>query len=131
MSEPLIVYWSSSTLNTHRFVQRLGGENYRIPNQAPFEIMTRPFVLFCPTYADGNGRGAVPKPVLRFLAIEENRALMKAIVGGGNRNFGTTFILGAKMISQKCQIPIIGAFELSGTDSEAALIRAAISNLSV
>ncbi|MEP3296046.1 MAG: class Ib ribonucleoside-diphosphate reductase assembly flavoprotein NrdI, partial [Pseudoruegeria sp.] len=64
-----LVYFSSASGNTRRFVERLGLPASQLPIRAsdkPPQI-TRPFVLICPTYADGLGRGAVPKQVIACL----------------------------------------------------------------
>lgn len=124
-----VLYWSSSSENTHRFAQRLerlGQGTGRIPNQAPMLEAQAPFVLLFPTYADGAGRGAVPKPVIHFLNIPENRALLRGVVGGGNRNFGALYIQGAREVARKCQVPVLDSFELAGTERDAQRILSAI-----
>ena len=47
-------------------------------------------------------------------------------MGGGNRNFGVTYVLGAKQIAAKCNVPMLGDFELSGSEREADTIAKAI-----
>ena len=107
----LAVFYSSATGNTRRFVETLGLDTVRIEKETRVD---RPFVLFCPTYADGEGRGAVPKPVIRFLNDPENRKHIRGVISGGNRNFGTTFGLAGDIISQKCGVPHLYRFELAG-----------------
>lgn len=49
----LVVYFSSATENTRRFVDKLGLPSARIPlykNDEPL-IVNEPYVLVCPTYA--------------------------------------------------------------------------------
>mgnify|MGYP003435799067 CR=1 FL=1 len=116
-----IVYWSSSSRNTERFVNRLGVETLKIASN--MGRVVRPFYLAMPTYDDGTGRGAVPKPVIRFLNQPENRALLKGVIGGGNRNFGERFCIGAKIAAEKCGVPVIYLFELAGTDYDVEQIR--------
>lgn len=41
-----------------------------------------PFVLVCPTYAYGDGRGVVPKQVFRFLNDPDRRALLRGVIAG-------------------------------------------------
>ena len=56
-----LVFFSSASGNTARFVASLGRAALRIP-VSPKELTPDPrdpFVLICPTYADGEGRGAV------------------------------------------------------------------------
>ena len=48
----LVVYFSSATENTHRFVQKLGFPSARIPlrrTEEPLQV-NEPYVLVCPTY---------------------------------------------------------------------------------
>ena len=51
----LVVYFSSVTDNTHRFVQKLDLPNVRIPLRLKDEplIVNEPYVLVCPTYGGG------------------------------------------------------------------------------
>lgn len=85
--------------------------------------MDQPFVLISPTFADGFGRNAVPKQVVRFLNIEANRALLRGVVGAGNRNFGENFALAGRIIAQKFGVPLLYRFELAGTEEETARMR--------
>ncbi|MDS9466086.1 class Ib ribonucleoside-diphosphate reductase assembly flavoprotein NrdI [Paracoccus sp. MBLB3053] len=117
-----LVYYSSASGNTARFVARLGLAAERIP-VSPSEPMPEPagpYVLICPTYADGEGRGAVPKQVIRFLNDPARRALLRGVIASGNRNFGATFALSGKVISDKCNIPVLYRFELAGDDLDVA-----------
>lgn len=119
MAPTRIVYWSSATRNTEKFVGKLGLPAIVIPNSlADVPIMTEPFVLVTPTFADGEGRGAVPKPVKQFLNVPENRALLTGVIGGGNRNFGEHFARGAIEISRRCGVPVLYRFELAGDERD-------------
>lgn len=71
-----------------------------------------------PTYADGEGRGAVPKQVIRFLNDSENRAFIRGVIAGGNTNFGKFYAYAGDVISAKCQVPCLYRFELMGTDDD-------------
>ena len=70
---PLLVYFSSLSGNTARFVEKLGVRAVRIPLHSTDAalVVDEPFVLVTPTYGGGQGRGeekgAVPKQVIRFL----------------------------------------------------------------
>ena len=83
----LVVYFSSVTDNTHRFVQKLDLPNVRIPLRLKDEplIVNEPYVLVCPTYGGGvsltgeNSR-PVPRQVIRFLNNEHNRSFIRAVV---------------------------------------------------
>jgi protein involved in ribonucleotide reduction len=52
-----LIYFSSVTDNTHRFVQKLGLEAFRLPVRTAEDtvIADRPYVLVVPTYGGGNG----------------------------------------------------------------------------
>ena len=127
---PGLVYFSSASGNSARFVSRLGCAMpqmglYRIPI-SPSEPMPAPegdYVLICPTFADGEGRGAVPKQVIRFLNDPARRAGIRGVIAGGNRNFGATFALAGKVIAEKCNIPVLYRFELAGNDDDLARCR--------
>ena len=128
---PLIVYFSSPTLNTHRFVEKLGIRAIRIPisPKAPMEAIDGPFVLISPTYADDDGSNAVPKQVIRFLNQEHNRNRLVGVIGSGNRNFGQTFAIGGRAIARKCNVPLLYSFELSGTDIDVMNVKKGIRKL--
>ena len=123
-----LVYYSSASGNTARFVARLGLPARRIPIATADDMpgADRPFVLIGPTYADGMGRGAVPKQVIRFLNDAGRRGLLRGVIAAGNRNFGQTFALSGKVISAKCNVPQLYRFELSGNDNDIACVRAGL-----
>lgn len=122
-----LVYFSSRSGNTARFVASLGLNALRIPISGEEQPRPRaPFVLICPTYADGDGRGAVPKQVIRFLNDPDRRALLRGVIAGGNRNFGATFALVGEVISRKCSVPVLYRFELAGTETDVARVRAGL-----
>ena len=80
----LIVYYSSRSENTHRFVARLGLRAARIPASGADAFHIRePFVLVVPTYSGGDGKGAVPKQVIRFLNDAENRGHIRGVIAAG------------------------------------------------
>lgn len=119
-----LVYFSSTSDNTHRFVQKLGIRSARIPLQAKDKplLATQPFVLVLPTYGGITGRGAVPKQVIRFLNTQENRALVRGVIGAGNTNFGETYCLAADIVAAKCGVPVLYRFELMGTSEDVARV---------
>ncbi|WP_426233326.1 class Ib ribonucleoside-diphosphate reductase assembly flavoprotein NrdI [Pararhizobium sp. DWP3-4] len=118
----LIVYYSSLSENTHRFVAKLGLKSARIPVSTSAETpdVREPFVLILPTYCGDDGRGAVPKQVIRFLNNAGNRSLIRGVIAAGNSNFGETFGLAGNVISDKCRVPYLYRFELLGTDEDVA-----------
>lgn len=120
-----LVYFSSKSLNTHRFVQKTGLQAGRIPLDAEEEMLkvSEPFVLVTPTFADGEGRGAVPKQVIRFLNDPENRSFIRGVIASGNRNFGQYFGYAGDVISARCQVPCLYKFELMGTQEDVEIVK--------
>lgn len=112
-----LVYFSSVSGNTQRFVEKLGMPADRIPLYPKDEplVMDEDFVLLVPTYGGGNSRGAVPKQVIKFLNDERNRAHLRGVISGGNTNFGEAYCLAGDIISAKCKVPHMYKFELLGT----------------
>lgn len=112
-----LVYFSSVSENTHRFVQKLGLPSRRIPLYAKEEplVMDEEFVLMVPTYGGGNQGGAVPKQVIKFLNDKRNRDLIRGVITGGNTNFGEAYCIAGDIISAKCKVPHMYKFELLGT----------------
>ncbi len=126
----LVVYFSSVTENTRRFVDKLGLPSARIPlhrNDEPL-IVNEPYVLVTPTYGGGvsmTGQNSkpVPKQVIRFLNNEHNRSFIRAVVAGGNTNFGTDYGLAGEIIAAKCKVPYVYRFELMGNENDVRVLR--------
>lgn len=120
-----IVYYSSPSENTHRFVRRLGVTSMRLPIEAGGEppLVSEPYVLVLPTYGGGGNKGAVPRPVIQFLNILANRSLIRGVIAAGNTNFGTAYALAGDIVSQKCAVPLLYRFELLGTEEDVANVR--------
>ena len=112
-----LVYFSSVSENTHRFVEKLGIPAHRIPLYPKDEplVMDEEFVLMVPTYGGGNHGGAVPKQVIKFLNDTRNRDLIRGVITGGNTNFGEAYCIAGEIISAKCKVPHMYKFELLGT----------------
>nr|WP_276545908.1 class Ib ribonucleoside-diphosphate reductase assembly flavoprotein NrdI [Brachybacterium muris] len=112
-----LVYFSSVSENTHRFVEKLGIPAHRIPLYPKDEplVMDEEFVLMVPTYGGGNHGGAVPKQVIKFLNDKRNRDLIRGVITGGNTNFGEAYCIAGEIISAKCKVPHMYKFELLGT----------------
>jgi len=126
----LVVYFSSVSENTRRFVEKLDLPNARIPlnkHEEPL-IVDEPYVLVCPTYGGGatmthqNSR-PVPSQVIRFLNNEHNRGLIRAVVAGGNSNFGRDFGMAGEVIARKCSVPYVYRFELMGNPEDVRILR--------
>ena len=80
-----VVYFSSVSENTKRFVEKLGIPSYRIPlqlSEASAYTHDRDAVLITPTYGGGNDSSTVPKQVIKFLNNPENRKRIKAVIAG-------------------------------------------------
>lgn len=112
-----IVYFSSASGNTERFVNKLGIPAQRIPLRPKDEFLnvTEPFVLVTPTYGGGHAGGAVPRQVIKFLNDPTNRSLIRGVIAAGNTNFGKAYCLAGKVIAEKCQVPYLYGFEVFGT----------------
>ena len=120
-----IVYFSSVSENTRRFVDRLDLPAERIPVRAgedPLRVR-EPYVLIVPTYGGGNGRGAVPKQVIKFLNDEGNRSLIRGVVAAGNTNFGSAYCIAGNIVARKCRVPHLYNFELLGTTEDVLRVR--------
>lgn len=119
-SRPCLVYFSSVTDNTHRFVQKLGFESHRLPiRKADPEVhVDRPYVLITPTYGGGSVKGAVPKQVIKFLNDPDNRRWCVGVIASGNTNFGEAYGLAGTILSQKLKVPDLYRFELMGTGAD-------------
>ena len=117
-----VVYFSSATGNTRRFVEKLGFPAQRIP------LLPRDgFLHIVPTYGGGNIKGAVPKQVIKFLNDEHNRSLCVGVISSGNTNFGTAYCLAGDIISAKLHIPHMYKFELLGTAEDVSRVREGLS----
>ncbi|MCB0948577.1 MAG: class Ib ribonucleoside-diphosphate reductase assembly flavoprotein NrdI [Mycobacterium sp.] len=132
-----IVYFSSVSENTHRFVEKLGLPATRIPLHGRLddpEFVREPYVLVLPTYGGGratpdiNDGGYVPKQVIAFLNNEHNRSLIRGVIAAGNNNFGAEFAYAGDVISRKCGVPYLYRFELMGTPEDVDAVRAGLEN---
>ncbi|THJ67472.1 class Ib ribonucleoside-diphosphate reductase assembly flavoprotein NrdI [Arthrobacter echini] len=119
-TEAPLIYFSSVSDNTHRFVGKLGIESARMPllTREPTLRATRPYVLVLPTYGGIAGERAVPRQVVKFLNNEQNRSLLRGVIGAGNTNFGETYCLAADIVAAKCAVPVLYKFEVMGTSED-------------
>lgn len=123
----LIVYFSTQSNNTHRFVQKLDAESIRIPMDEEERIkVDEDYVLIVPTYSGGkvtdagqvDAHGAVPKQVIHFLNDPDNRKHCLGVISSGNTNFGDSFAIAGPVISYKLKVPLLYQFELIGTKED-------------
>jgi len=131
-----LVYFSSVSENTHRFVQKLQLPAIRIPLHGRIEV-DHPYVLVLPTYGGGRGTpnitddaagGYVPKQVIAFLNNEHNRSLLRGVIAAGNTNFGAEFCYAGDVVASKCGVPYLYRFELMGTDEDVQAVRAGLTD---
>ncbi|MGW4243999.1 class Ib ribonucleoside-diphosphate reductase assembly flavoprotein NrdI [Nocardia sp. NPDC004722] len=129
---PNLVYFSSASENTHRFVQRLDVPAVRIPLHTADSLrVDTPYVLIVPTYGGGrhvlggqrSDKEFVPRQVAKFLNDPHNRALLRGVIASGNTNFGDTFCYAGEVISRKAGVPYLYRFELMGTAEDVARVR--------
>jgi protein involved in ribonucleotide reduction len=127
-----VVYFSSVSENTKRFVDKLGISNFRIPlslKEAATFTHDRDAVLVLPTYGGGNDSSTVPKQVIKFLNNPENRKHIKAVIAGGNTNFGAHYCRAGEIVASKLGVPMIYRFEITGTPEEVTEARERIATL--
>lgn len=121
----MIVYFSNVSNFTHRFVEKLEVPASRIPlktDEAGTFTISEPSTLILPTYG-ANGRDFVPKQVIKFLNVPENRLLIDSVIGSGNVNFLEDYCKGADVVAAKLQVPLLYRFELAGTQDDVENVR--------
>ncbi len=133
-----LVYFSSVSENTHRFVEKLEIPATRIPVHGRIEdpdVVREPYVLVLPTYGGGHPNGPdpdaggyVPKQVIAFLNDEHHRALIRGVIAAGNTNFGAEFGYAGDVVSRKCGVPYLYRFELMGTPDDVIAVRAGLTD---
>lgn len=124
-SGPLLVYFSSTSENTHRFVSKLGFRSARIPlrpKEAPLTV-DEEYILLVPTYGGGSVKGAVPKQVITFLNDSRNRSLCRGVIASGNTNFGEAYCLAGDIIASKLNVPLLYRYELLGTPTDVVRVQ--------
>ncbi|WNK21476.1 class Ib ribonucleoside-diphosphate reductase assembly flavoprotein NrdI [Halomonas piscis] len=127
---PELVYFSTKSGNTRRFVEKLGLSAERIPFEkeaTPLKVDS-PYILIVPSYGGGTVAGAVPKPVIHFLNDAHNRRLIRGVVAAGNTNFGTAYGIAGRIVAEKCGVPLLYRFELFGTPQDVVNVRQGVTS---
>ncbi|WP_098408539.1 class Ib ribonucleoside-diphosphate reductase assembly flavoprotein NrdI [Bacillus sp. CX-1] len=104
----LIAYYSLAG-NVRRFVAKTGLPAVEIKADM---LLTEPFVLVTGTY----GFGQVAGTVWDFLA--DSGDLMAGVAASGNKTWGSNYAKAADLIAEEYGVPVIGRFELAGTDAD-------------
>ncbi|GAA1144120.1 class Ib ribonucleoside-diphosphate reductase assembly flavoprotein NrdI [Nesterenkonia lutea] len=122
-----LIYFSSVSNNTHRFVEKLKGSGWevaRLPLRTKDETLSaeEPFVLVLPSYGADAGAGSVPKQVIKFLNVETNRNLLRGVIGAGNTNFHESYCIAGDIVAAKCGVPHLYRFELMGTREDVSTV---------
>ena len=118
-----IIYFSSASENTKRFVEKLSSELdlIRIPLRwdADAPLLTeKEFILVLPTYGGGEYEKAVPRQVVKFSYLKQNRDLIRGVIGTGNTNFGEHYCLAADVVAAKTGVPLLQRVEILGTPDD-------------
>lgn len=126
----LVVYFSGKTESTHRFVGKLGLSNtLRLERGGPPPLVEDKFILICPSYGGGSVKGSIPQEVYDFLNVRGNRDNLIGVIGAGNTNFGTAYCQAARMVSDKCNVPLLYKFELMGSETDVNNVKIGVKNL--
>jgi protein involved in ribonucleotide reduction len=108
-SRRMLIAYDSKTGNVRRFIEKLKLPAVQIEDTM---ILDEPFVLV--TYTTGFGQ--VPAKVMSFL--KRNHPRLKGVSASGNRNWGESFARSADRIAEMYGVPVLGKFELSGTQRD-------------
>lgn len=111
-----IVYYSISG-NTKAFAHRFNADGHEVVPVRMAKGITRPFVLFTPTY----NFGEIPAPVRRFL--NENGRYMQSVVSFGNKNWGEGFAKAGDKVSELYVVPLLLKVEMRGGDREYNVVK--------
>ncbi len=116
-SSGLYLVYFSKTGQTERFIKKVK-EHIEIPTMRIEEdtILSNKYILLTPTYFFGQ----VPDEVSHFLNINSEK--MIAVMSSGNRNWGGDFAKSGELISQAFNVPLIGKYELSGTEQDVQIL---------
>ncbi|GGD01132.1 class Ib ribonucleoside-diphosphate reductase assembly flavoprotein NrdI [Enterococcus wangshanyuanii] len=118
-----LVYFTV-TGQTRRFIKKLDLPAYEIEPANPFFEINEPFILVVPTYdAD------ITEVINDFLDHHENKEHLIGVAGSGNRNFAELFVYTAKDIARDYGVPLLFAFEFSGTNEDVESFKKVVNEL--
>lgn len=118
-----IVYFTV-TGQTRRFIKKLDLAAYEIEPANPFFEISEPFVLVVPTYDQ-----EITEVVNDFLDYKSNREYLQGVAGGGNLNFAELYVYTAKDIARDYNVPMLFAFEFSGTNEDVESFKKVVNDL--
>ncbi|EOH96865.1 nrdI protein [Enterococcus moraviensis ATCC BAA-383] len=118
-----IVYFSV-TGQTRRFIKKLDLAAYELEPANPFFEINEPFVLVVPTYDQ-----EITEVVNDFLDYKNNREYLQGVAGGGNLNFAELYVYTAKDIARDYNVPMLFAFEFSGTNDDVESFKKVVNEL--
>ncbi|AFA41480.1 NrdI family ribonucleotide reduction protein [Wigglesworthia glossinidia endosymbiont of Glossina morsitans morsitans (Yale colony)] len=119
-----LVYFSSTSENTHRFIKKLCLPATRISLSVQKKLkMHTPYILVLPSYSSKLKNIAIPKQVINFLKIVSNQFFLRGVIGSGNKNFGADFCIASNFISKKYHVPILYKFELLGNPADVIRVK--------
>jgi protein involved in ribonucleotide reduction len=127
-----IVYFSNVSENTKRFAEKLDLDSVRIPlkwDETKPLLVNKDFVLVVPSYGGGAEGRTVPKSVVSFLNIEQNRNRLKGVVGTGNTNFGAHYCKAAEIVATKTGVPLLYRVEVTGTPDDVTEVKERLQEL--
>ena len=128
---PRLIYFSSKSENTLRFVNKLNLPALRLPisSKEPLPLVEADYVLMAPTFGAGRTMGAVPLPVRRFLnESPEARQHCRGVMGSGNTSYGA-YATAVDLIAKKLSVPALYKFEVFGLENDVAEVRAILFKL--
>ncbi|MDQ1237200.1 MAG: class Ib ribonucleoside-diphosphate reductase assembly flavoprotein NrdI [Wigglesworthia glossinidia] len=122
-----LIYFSSISENTHRFIKKLCLPATRISlNVKKVLQIHTPYILVLPSYNNKSKNIIIPNQVIKFLKILPNRFFLRGVIGSGNKNFGSDFCISSMFISKKYNVPLLYKFELLGNPTDVLRVKQAI-----
>lgn len=122
----MLIVYMSLTGQTRKFVKKLGFAALEINATNPFQEVHEPFIVIAPTY-----ELEVTDILNDFIEAGNNRAFLKGVAGGGNRNFNTLFGFTAKDLARDYSVPLLHLFEFQGDKHDVKDLVQNIHNLEI